>query len=124
MCKLVSFEVAKLAKKLNINLESQVGYSPDGEELNSSWKFLSNVPTSIPRPTQESLVDFLLEKYGLFIGVELLFNEWGRYNPFVLKKSVSGASIPAVQIIAVKDNKQDALEVGLLTGLDYVQNYL
>lgn len=117
----VTFKTAKIAKEKGFDLPCNNGFSPLGEELDNSWKFVCNDSRSIPRPTQSELQDWILENFGIFVTVELAYNEWGRYSSTIYKKSKDGVTaIIAIDGMTIFDNPQEALEEGLFEALELI----
>lgn len=72
---LVGFEVAKLAKGKGFSIVTQYGFCPDGEELSSAWKYMSNDNRSISRPTQSLLQRWLREVHNIYVDVVSYYDE-------------------------------------------------
>jgi len=73
------------------------------------------------RPTQTTLANWLLEEHGLFISVELAYNEWGRYSAGIFKKAKDGKTAMLAQDgLTIFDNPYDSMEEGLFEALSLI----
>lgn len=71
----VTFKTAKLAKEKGFDFPCNNGFSPLGEELDNSWKFVCNDSRSIPRPTQSELQKWLREEHNLNVDIVAYYDE-------------------------------------------------
>jgi hypothetical protein len=74
------------------------------------------------KTTQSQLQDWILEKHGYFVTVELAYNEWGRYSANVEKQAKDGkTAIIALDGFTIFDKPKDALEEGLYETLKLIE---
>ena len=112
---LVGFEVAKLAKELEFNILTQYGFSPDGEELSSAWKYMSNDNRSIPRPTQSLLQKWIREvhKIDVFVVACFVGDPPHKYSYYITDIKSNDTDADGSET----DTYEEALEVGLQEAL-------
>ena len=119
---LIQFNTAKLAKEKGFQLMTKDGYYNDTGEFWEDWDLycsdryvnrLSSQNVS-PAPSQQVLANWLLEKHGYFVSVELAYNKWGKYAAKIEKLSKDGkTAILALDGLTIFDNPYNAWEEGL-----------
>lgn len=118
----VTFETAKLAKEKNFNVLTDLGFSPDGEELDTVWKFLSNDNRSISRPTQSLLQTWLREVHNIAVIPCFNDNVAEEYYYFIHTNTIKAYSNRICSLPNKFNNYEDALEIGLQEALKLIKD--
>jgi hypothetical protein len=127
MDRLIIFKTAKLAKEKGFHSEHEFFFCPEYGEglLDYDYGIFSNIRSNkyiiYPAYSQTTLSNWLLEEHGLFISVELAYNEWGRYSAGIFKKSKDGVTATLAQDgLTIFDNPTDAWEEALFEALSLI----
>ena len=130
MDRLITFKTAELAKdkglKRSLDINGYLlGYSLKNEKpYPSGYKVFMSFPSEdkwLFAPTQSTLSNWLLENHGIFVNVEIAYNEWGRYSTGIYRKAKDGKTAMLAQDgMTIFDNPIDAYEEGLFEALNLI----
>ncbi len=130
MGRLITFKTAKLAKEKGLKRSLDIngyllGYSLKNEKpYPSGYKVFMSFPSEdkwLFAPTQSTLSNWLLENHGIFVTVEIAYNEWGRYSAGIYRKAKDGKTAMLAQDgMTIFDNPHDSMEEGLQEALNLI----
>ena len=130
MDRLITFKTAELAKdkglKRSLDINGYLlGYSLKNEKpYPSGYKVFMSFPSEdkwLFAPTQSTLSNWLLENHGIFVTVEIAYNEWGRYSAGIYRKAKDGKTAMLAQDgMTIFDNPHDSMEEGLQEALNLI----
>ena len=130
MDRLITFKTAELAKdkglKRSLDINGYLlGYSLKNEKpYPSGYKVFMSFPSEdkwLFAPTQSTLSNWLLENHGIFVTVEIAYNEWGRYSAGIYRKAKDDKTAMLAQDgMTIFDNPIDAYEDALFEALNLI----
>lgn len=104
-----------------LNGEYFEDYEYSREEFKTLFKDDDSYSADVQIPSQSVLANWLLENHGIFVTVEIAYNEWGRYSAGIYRKAKDGKTAMLAQDgMTIFDNPHDSMEEGLQEALNLI----
>lgn len=108
-----------IIKSETLELAKEKGFKPNQVETYYS-PMSGHISYKEDVTRQYQLQKWFLEKHGLFVSVELAYNNWGRFAAKVEKQTDEDTAIIALDGFTIFNNYEEAFEEGLQEGLKLI----